>query len=708
MAGQADRDEDGYLLDVAQGGFDSSNDGGHGHVKDLSRSQTYHILMEGDALQSISSGPRKRPLVSLYLIFPYSILLLLSWVITVILSIKPLNAAYWDTTYTAPHIRPCHYSDGNWAIGFACLGNSNLLKQSELAVNDRWRQAMRLIGALMAVLSIPISSAICARAAVAYLQNKKSSTFKLSEAITLADRGWWDPIVASALLHPRHRHLHSSKFLLIATSVCALGATIWPLQAIFVNEATVPLVLRNDVGPSTRDTLTYDADISGLSQVNSTQIISATTAAINTGTYWDSQPNIWRAPDSKCNGTSQHIAWSRSCRITGDLNGNLVRESTYKLLGESSFVSNVVNTANTGLFQSHSFRFNSSVHCTNVTEDMFPRPCNGFSSSTSINSTDTNRRGFEICAPGDMHRFPWNMTRDRQDIEEEVFLQFNGPAMSFLSEGMNNSSYTQRCTAQTTAGYSMLPNYKNANLGPLLDKFNLSASYDLRMVFQTDGVLGSGYLPPDKTLGEAYPIPDTSKTPALGPLLTATISLFGTSSFFAIRANATSNSTSNPSTDNCTDPVPFHYISRTGTTPYLVDHIPQPACVADDPSNYHEDLNSWLSNLFLNPSQTEVMFSQAVFYANKATISRAAAVQKYRRMILTDPGVQAKVLRISTAAIVGISVVMFLHLAGLVALAYSASKLPTWTETLNAFAVLKLGLLLKTSHVQGSPVRKSR
>ncbi|KAK2802463.1 hypothetical protein FQN51_004526 [Onygenales sp. PD_10] len=714
MAAPTERSEDGYLLDVVQGPSSLTRDGVEYHGG-LSTSQTYHVRMEKDTLRSISTAPKKRYFITSFMITLYSILLLLSWIITVVLSAKPLNGRRWHASWTAPDIRPCHYSDGGWGTGFGCDGMENIMTEDQLGLNESWRKSVRFIGSVMAVAAIPVSSAICARAAVAYLQNKENGTFRLSEAITLANRAWWDPILASKLLHPQHRQLHFSKFLLLATSVCALGATIWPLQAILVTDEAIPLVLR--ASPSSWNILTHDADISGLSQVNSTDVIITTKAAINTGTYWDSQPNLWITPDSMCNGTSNQ-GWSRSCETKIDEDGTILTNMKH-LLGESSFVSYATNTADTGLFEGHSFRFNSSVKCTNVTEDMFPQPCNGFTAAYVTNGTNTDgsskRLEFQVCAPGDPQRFAWSMTRDRQDIEEEVYLRFNDVAMSSLfagDSGLKNSSLTQRCTSRTSAGYFMLPNRNNGHaIGPLLDTFDLLASHDPQMVFENEGQ-GHSKPPSDMILGDAYPIPPVSKSPALGPLLTATISLFGPSTFFSTRANATSAPTPDASTDGCIDPVPFYYISRTSSSPHMPDYIPQSVCASNSPSDYQKDLNNWLSNLFLADKfpehTTEDVFTQAVFHANKATLSRAAAVERYRRMLLTDSGVETRLLRMSTAAIVVISIVIFLHLAGLMVLAYSASKNPTWTETLDAFAILKLGLQLKANQPEEPPVWKAR
>ena len=254
----------------------------------------------------------------------------------------------------------------------------------------------------------------------------------------------------------------------------SLGAIIWPLQALLVAQEPAWIAVReNTFGIET------DADISGLSLIKSVDAISAARADMESGSPWDSQPNLWKSPESMCN-TSFH-RWTDSCVSNHSQDAIYF----YPLQGETSFVSFVVNTVNTGLFEAHTFRFNSSIQCTNVTEDLFPRPCKGFFTSSETKRTDGPEDPsieFQVCAPGDLKKFPWKVTRDRQDIEEEVYLHFNAPYMSSISGQTGASSWTQRCSAKTTAGYGMLPNREDPTPGPLLDEFDLLASNDPRTV----------------------------------------------------------------------------------------------------------------------------------------------------------------------------------------------------------------------------------
>ncbi|PGH13107.1 hypothetical protein AJ80_06479 [Polytolypa hystricis UAMH7299] len=656
-----------------------------------------YLLSKSATVRGAPPAPRKRRYIALFFMSLYGFLLLFSWIVSVILAFKPLNKPAWYTSYSQPGHAPCHYIDAGTGQSFACEGNLKEVTLDELAMNDRWRRAMRIVNSIMAVLALPISSGICARAAVVYLQNRRNDTFAISKVLALADRRWLDPVAMGQLFIPRSRLKYSSKFLYIATFVCVLGVLIFPLQELLLTQESVRIVVRG-LPPTF---LTDDADITGLSQVKAGHAITATIASINAGDLWDSQPNLWKEPWSKCGVFPS--SWARSCIQQG--NGIFF----YPIMGNASFVSHVPNSANSGLVEAHAFRFNSSVDCTAIAEDEFPRPCNGFSASSVTNSSNedsnSDAREFRVCAPGNIDQFPWNVTRNRQDLDEVVYLHFNDAAASFLSGGNLSTSLTQRCTAQTTAGYFLLPTHDNSSFGPLLNKFDLSTSNDIQQAFGKEDGRSPSVPPPETILGHKYPIPEVTDSPVLGPLLTATISLFGPSTFFSTRANSTAQTSSNTASSNdCTDAVPFHYISTTGISGRppnrkIVSFKRIGPCVSNSPSAYSEDLNTWLSDMFLDPASitTSDLFTQAVFHANKAILMRAAAQRRYRRTIFQDPGYETQKLEIHRPSVAVISVLIAFHVVGLVSLAIYTTSVPTWTEMLDSLAVLRLGTQLDVS-----------
>lgn len=485
------------------------------HVRDElgdHQAEAEKLLVTSDTPVSIPQIPRKRRPLSLLCCFLYAFILIFCWSITAILCVRPIKGSGWHDTYT--YIGPCTYSEGGMAQGFSCDGWENILTRSQLAANDRWRRTVRVLGTVMSVAAIPVSSALCARGAVAYIQNRYPDDFPFSKVIPLADRGWLNPTIMGGALFARDRRKYLSWYLIVSLCICGfgmyrntvsfapfigdrthriIGTLIWPLQELLLTQKSVQLLVVEHAGAPDPSSYVPDADIAALSQVNSAYAIGATRAAINMAEYWDSQPNIWRDPENTCNQTS---TWSSSCTRPRPEGGTFL----WPLLGNSTFVSNLASTLNTGLAVNHAFRFNSTVDCVTVEESAYPPTCSGFTTSTRINTDpeSTEDQIFKVCVPGAMDKFPWNVTRNRQDISEELYFHFNTAAVSSFSNA--SSSFTRRCTANTTAGYFQLPNNLNSTFGPLLEEFDLALSDDSQMAFPPEGT-GSDHYPPERLLG---------------------------------------------------------------------------------------------------------------------------------------------------------------------------------------------------------------
>lgn len=119
-------------------------------------------------------------------------------------------------------------------------------------------------------------------------------------------------------------------------------------------------------------------------------------------------------------------------------------------------------------------RLNSSVECQRIQRAAFPSPCPGDRPFTRIFSHGNNAT--RICAPGLRRLSSWTMSRSRQDIVGELYIDI----LERLDIGRRNilgyrnltSNYTLRCTASTTRSYFELGNYRNNNTwGPLLEKW---------------------------------------------------------------------------------------------------------------------------------------------------------------------------------------------------------------------------------------------
>lgn len=122
-------------------------------------------------------------------------------------------------------------------------------------------------------------------------------------------------------------------------------------------------------------------------------------------------------------------------------------------------------------------RLNSTTECSRIARDQFSATCEG--TMPLIKTLDDPKNiTIRICAPGDYGTSPWTLSRDRQDIAEELFVDVFFPGnTTILPEyaGLVDyrlSNFTTSCTTTTTRGYFELPNYRNDYLAqPLTEKW---------------------------------------------------------------------------------------------------------------------------------------------------------------------------------------------------------------------------------------------
>ncbi len=105
----------------------------------------------------------------------YVALLVLPWMFTCILNYRPIDhSSYYD-------------AGGDWFW-------------QDYSSLDKWAEGLAFLNGVQAVLAIPLTSFILARAAVVYAQTRSAGAKPLTAAETfaLADRRWEDVLVPSA------------------------------------------------------------------------------------------------------------------------------------------------------------------------------------------------------------------------------------------------------------------------------------------------------------------------------------------------------------------------------------------------------------------------------------------------------------------------------------------------------------------------------
>lgn len=148
----------------------------------------------------------------------------------------------------------------------------------------------------------------------------------------------------------------------------------------------------------------------------------------------------------------------------------------YMLPNENFFVSALQNGTTTGVLREHAIRLNSSSGCTNLPRSEYPATCAGdrpFETGFIADGILEVR----ICAPGAYGMTPWTISRDRQDITEELWIDVFLPQISDWIEVVRPSegidfNFTLHCTSNTTRGYFEVPNTQNGNNpGQLLENW---------------------------------------------------------------------------------------------------------------------------------------------------------------------------------------------------------------------------------------------
>ena len=185
-----------YQLANAQHTHDESQEDQEGAVHKLkantiSRSSTPSVdettkkLSAADSLATknhISSTTLHRSAYPLLLVTLYSTAALFAWIITCILSQRPITVGHYGVWVYNSGKRHQYYQSGE-----ARFFNRLFID------NEKWYRTARVVQAFVGVLAIPLTSAVCSSAAVIFVQRNRSLT--LRKLLVLADKGWTDPVI---------------------------------------------------------------------------------------------------------------------------------------------------------------------------------------------------------------------------------------------------------------------------------------------------------------------------------------------------------------------------------------------------------------------------------------------------------------------------------------------------------------------------------
>jgi hypothetical protein len=443
------------------------------------------------------------------------------------------------------------------------------------------------------------------------------------------------------------------------------------------------------------------------------QLTAKSLAVVNEG---DMQGNLWHDQGANyltSNDVPSYLA------LDPDISNNYVNTFRwyYSLTsGGSYFVSAMPNGTTTGILREHAMRLNSTAQCNIISESAFPSTCSGSHPFETSFRSDFLR--IDICAPGDYTGLtdpPWTLSRDRQDIQEQLYIKVNPTYNASIAWApWLPSNFITQCSANTTRGYFELGNIRN-NLvpGQLIEKWpDNDTMWNQYNDYTAIGISNVSVASTIDTYFNSDESPDfmegldpffTSNLATPGPLMTSVLAMFGNESFFYVANNYTNYLDTSRQICQAGN-IPFvrlsDGLSLKGEVSALCTQI-----ISGTPDN--SSLENFLYNWFILFNFTDVdtdnyakeALEVAMFKANEAWLEETASQGPFARNIYTSPG--SPVVRPSktVAGTVIVSVLLSLQITGLLILAWYIYTVPTWTTAFDSIAVAQLAKSIDDDYI---------
>ncbi|KAI9376260.1 hypothetical protein BJX61DRAFT_530962 [Aspergillus egyptiacus] len=586
---------------------------------------------------------------------------------------------------------------------------------------DRWRVATHIIDGIASVIAVPTVSALLGYGAVVYTQRRKQigqRELNVGQMFTLADRGWSDiPTVWLAWREKKGKLQNRPPYLLLAVVLVLLAAIQPPLKQLLIDEEAKTVVTCNDIpvyntnDDSTCDKIGMKVKVVGqdpeppfLAHCPQNTVVQRTTNKLIDVRTFDVQVHLWREVSGDNN--------------VPELDQMMNTFAYYAIVDNNStfFTSSVINGTTTGVLREHAVRMDTNVTC--KLDHNFPVICPGKRPFT----THIRESGIDmsVCANGSYDSVPWRNTRDAQNVTETLWIRMNvEPEWDYMH--LDIDTFTLRCDAVSRRGWFELGNYQNGfthqpmletwpDDDAMLNQFNDFSSDPFKWDYwpvkeEPDPEYFEG------NLYSAFPhIIDpfgSADLPTPGPLMTAALALFGNGTFFHAAGNAANATQQHDALQQVCEyrRIPFASFYPSST---LVIDMPsiRSLCdswfLADDRSARAGTLPLLVAHFmqaFSVPEQAQKIFEISTFFANEAllTVSADSGIDTSRKIYEAQGYVLLKP-RMSIPGIVVISSVITLQIAALALLMRFIYSAPTWTASLDAAALARIGAQL---HHQG-------
>lgn len=179
--------------------------------ENLSRSTSPRV---SDATTTQHSTTIQRSNSIFLLVLIYAMLAVFAWTVSCVLAYTPIRGNSYSI-----NTRDRHYTE--------TTQSANYFNQLYLD-NEAWYRAARIIQSIVTVLTIPLTSTVCGRAAVAFVQQQgRNDNITMRQTMALADKGWTDVRLLSKLMRGQWKR-YGSSFLAGAIFLNSLGNFIIP------------------------------------------------------------------------------------------------------------------------------------------------------------------------------------------------------------------------------------------------------------------------------------------------------------------------------------------------------------------------------------------------------------------------------------------------------------------------------------------------
>lgn len=629
---------------------------------------------EDSRTKRVATEPLHRQGYIIYLVLFYSAMLCTAWFILVLTSRHPLGRSSYGC-----------FDSNNY-----CRENSEDLALQNERTSRYIRNAQTLLSAV-SLLTIPLTSAVCAAAVVPWLQ-QSGQDMSLRQIMTLSDKGWTSPYVYYRLLRPAGWRRYGSSFIALALLLHALGAALSP--AINQMSALVPIkVPKSSTAPTVPVISLYRLfNSSYQGPPNILQLRES----LKTVDPTHIRPRIWVPKKMDCSITGlwrpdrgSYLPNSTQCTNGGMTYLSLTTEP-------EAWISQLRSDFSTGVKQSQYVpRINTSVEVELLNE--LPTECNTLDAALLINyaGSSIDKDGNDtlifdwsvrVCIPEYPSR-AFNDTDDAQTLIETAY--FDLYTYNIMDRYYHNIS---KITMSTTAGYFELPNYNSKNApGPLMQYFTSSTQPDRQYPRRS---MPNYAISLEKNATQKNP--DLEIMPNSGPLVNIIYALFGNGSLPSIYSNE--NATYNPGVPvlgnkgnqlPCVDLVPLYALAHA--------YSPNNGSSYDSRGNeclsYYDvalgdQMHFFISNLVLPTQALERVFRAAAYMYHEIWLSRPSV---FTINVEYDAGQDLQKPGLNDRRIVALTIAIAVFLLSLLMLAVYASFSKTWTYSLDAHALLRIG-----------------